>query len=138
MIEANVKWTGDRQLVATGEKSGHSIVIDMAKDKGGNDTGMRPTELLLLSVASCTAIDMLNILSKMKIELTRCEVKIAAYQREHYPKYFNKMKLQYVLSGEGLTEKKARKAVGLSMDKYCAVSQTLKDRTEFEIEIEIV
>ncbi|MBD3217542.1 MAG: hypothetical protein GF310_04640 [candidate division Zixibacteria bacterium] len=138
MINANVKWAGKRQLVATGEKSGHSIVIDMAKDKSGDDTGMRPTELLLLSVATCTAIDMLNILGKMKIQLSRCEVKIEGAQQEDLPKYFNKMKLKYILSGEGLNQKKAEKAVSLSMDKYCAVSQTLKGRTEFETEIEIV
>ena len=138
MINANVKWAGKRQLVATGEKSGHSIVVDMAKDKGGDDTGMRPIELLLLSVATCTAIDMLNILGKMKIELSRCEVKIEGTQQEDLPKYFNKMKLKYILSGEGLNQKKAEKAVSLSMDKYCAVSQTLKGRTEFETEIEIV
>ena len=138
MINANVKWAGKRQLVATGEKSGHSIVVDMAKDKGGDDTGMRPIELLLLSVATCTAIDMLNILGKMKIQLSRCEVKIEGTQQEDLPKYFNKMKLKYILSGEGLNQKKAEKAVSLSMDKYCAVSQTLKGRTEFETEIEIV
>ncbi len=138
MINANVKWAGERQLVATGEKSGHSIVVDMAKDKGGDDTGMRPIELLLLSVATCTAIDMLNILGKMKIQLSRCEVKIEGTQQEDLPKYFNKMKLKYILSGEGLNQKKAEKAVLLSMDKYCAVSQTLKGRTEFETEIEIV
>jgi putative redox protein len=138
MINANVKWAGKKQLVATGEKSGHSIVVDMAKETGGDDTGMRPTELLLLSIATCTAIDMLNILGKMKIELTRCEVKISGSQQEDYPKYFNKMKLTYILSGESLTRKKAEKAIGLSMDKYCAVSQTVKGRTEFEIEIDIV
>jgi putative redox protein len=138
MINANVKWAGKRQLVATGEKSGHSIVVDMAKDKSGDDTGMRPTELLLLSVATCTAIDMLNILGKMKIQLSRCEVKIEGSQQDDLPKYFNKMKLKYILSGEGLNQKKAEKAVSLSMDKYCAVSQTLKGRTEFETEIEIV
>jgi putative redox protein len=138
MINANVKWAGKKQLIATGEKSGHSIVVDMAKETGGDDTGMRPTELLLLSIASCTAIDMLNILGKMKIVLTRCEVKISGYQKEDYPKYFNRMKLQYFLSGDGLTRKKAERAVDLSMEKYCAVSQTVKDRTDFEIEIEIV
>ena len=138
MISANVKWTGKRQLTATGENSGHAIVLDLAKDKGGDDSGMRPTELLLLSIASCTAIDMLNILTKMKINLTRCEVKIDGNQVDDYPKYFNKMKIKYLLSGKGLTQKKAERAVSLSMDKYCSVSQTVKGRTEFETEIEIL
>ena len=138
MISGNIKWTGNRQLTATGENSGHSIVVDLAKDKGGDDSGMRPTELLLLSIASCTAIDIVSILTKMKINLTRCEIKIDGSQKDDYPKYFEKMKLRYLLSGEGLTMKKAQKAVDLSMNKYCAVSQTVKGRTEFETEIEIV
>ncbi len=138
MIKTNVKWTGNRQLVGQGLKSGHGIVIDMAKDKGGDDSGMRPTELLLMSIASCTAIDMLNILQKMRIELTRVEVHIEGGQRDDYPKYFDRMKLKYILSGKNLTEDKARKAIDLSMDKYCSVSQTVKGRTEIQTEVEIL
>jgi len=138
MINANVKWTGNRQLVGQGLKSGHAIVLDMAKDKGGEDSGMRATELLLLSIAKCTAIDVLNILQKMRIELTRLEVAIEGHQQDDYPKYFNRFKLKYTLSGERLTEDKARKAIDLSMDKYCAVSQTVKGRAEIETELEIV
>lgn len=137
MVNASVKWAGKRQFLGVGEKSGHSVVVDLAKDKG-DDTGMRPTELFLLGIASCTAVDMVNILEKMRVELTRCEVKIEGYQQDDYPKYFHTIKLKYLLSGRDLDRKKAEKALGLSMDKYCAVSQTLKGRAEFETEIEIV
>ena len=137
MINANVKWTGKKQLVGVGGVSGHAIVLDQAKDKG-DDSGMRPTEALLISVASCTAVDIVNILTKMKIALTRCEIDIEGEQAEDYPKYFHTFRVKYVLAGEGLTLKKAEKAVSLSMNKYCAVSQTLKGRAEFKTEIEII
>ena len=137
MINANLKWTGKRQLVGVGLVSGHSIVLDQARDNG-DDTGMRPTEALLISVAGCTAVDMVNILTKMKIDLTRCEIDIEGEQAEDYPKYFHTIRLKYKLSGEGLTMKKAEKAVSLSMNKYCAISQSLKGRAEFKTEIEII
>jgi putative redox protein len=138
MIKASVRWTDNRQFVGIGENSGHAIVMDMAKDKGGEDTGLRMTELLLISIAGCTAADVQNILRKMKVKLERCEVHIAGTQKESYPKYFHKFHLKYILSGDGLDQKKAEKAVSLSMDKYCSVSQTLKGRARFDIKIEIV
>jgi putative redox protein len=138
MIKASVRWAGNRQFIGIGENSGHAIVMDMAKDKGGENIGMRMTELLLVSIAGCTAADMQNILTKMKIKLDRCEVHIEGTQKESYPKYFHKFHIKYILSGQGLDMKKAEKAVSLSMDKYCAVSQTLKGRAEFDTKIEIV
>lgn len=138
MIKASVRWTDNRQFVGIGENSGHAIVMDMAKDKGGEDTGMRMTELLLISIAGCTAADVQSILTKMKVKLQRCEVHIAGTQKESCPKYFHKFHLKYILSGEGLNRKKAEKAISLSLDKYCAVSQTVEGRAEFDIKIEIV
>jgi putative redox protein len=138
MVQGNIKWTGKRQYVGVGENSGHSVILDLPKDKGGEDTGMRPTELMLLGVAGCTAVDVVNILTKMKIDLTHCEVKISGEQQDDYPKYFHTITLRYLLAGEGLDMKKAEKAVNLSMNKYCSVSQTLKGRAEFVTEIEIL
>ena len=137
MITANLKWTGKRQLVGVGGISGHSIVLDQAKDKG-DDSGMRPTEALLISIAACTAVDMVNILTKMRIDLTRVEIDIEGEQAEDYPKYFQTFRIKYKLSGEGLTMRRAEKAVSLSMNKYCAISQSLKGKAEFKTEIEII
>jgi len=137
MVKGSIKWTGNRQYVGVGENSGHAVIIDTPKGKGGDDTGMRPTEMMLLGVASCTAVDVVNILTKMKINLTKCEIQINGEQQEDYPMYFHTITLKYLLSGDGLDMKKAEKAVNLSMDKYCAVSQTLKGRAKFITEIEI-
>jgi len=138
MISARVKWTGNRQFIGVGEKSGHAVVMDMAKDKGGEETGLRPTELLLISTGGCTGIDIVGMLEKMRVKLTRCEILIKGEQAEDFPKYFHTIKIKYILSGEGLTLKKAQKAVALSMGTYCSVSQTLKGTARVETEIEIV
>jgi putative redox protein len=137
MISASIKWTGKRQYIGVGEKSGHSVVMDSPKGKG-DDTGLRATELFLLGVAGCTAVDVVDILEKMKVALDRCEIKIEGEQQDDYPKYFHTIRLKYILSGRDLDLKKAEKAVSLSMDKYCGISQTLKGRANFETEIEIV
>ncbi len=137
MVNASIKWTGRRQFLGVGEESGHSVVLDLPKGKG-DDTGFRATELFLLGLAGCTGVDMVNILEKMRVDLSRCEVKIEGEQQDDYPKYFHTIRFKYILSGRDLDLKKAEKAVNLSMDKYCAISQTLKGRANFETEIEIV
>lgn len=138
MINAEIRWAGDKRFVAVGKTSGHAIVLDSPEKSGGENLGIRPTEALLIGIAGCTAVDMVNILTKMRVELTHCEITIEGIQKEDYPKYFTNGKIVYTLSGNSLTEEKARKAVDLSMDKYCAVSQTVKGRMEIETEIRII
>jgi len=75
MVNASIKWTGKRQYIGVGEKSGHSVVVDLPKGKG-DDTGMRPTELFLLGIASCTAVDVVNILEKLSQILSYHQIKI--------------------------------------------------------------
>ena len=138
MLEAEISWAKNRRFIAVGKSSGHAIMLDTPEKSGGENLGIKPTQAFLIGIAGCTAVDMVNILSKMRIELTLCEVKIEATQKEDYPKYFDHGKIIYTLSGKDLDEKKARKAVDLSMDKYCAVSQSVKGRMEISTEIRIV
>jgi putative redox protein len=138
MLKAEINWVKNRRFVALGESSGHAIVLDTPERSGGENLGIRPTEAFLIGIAGCTAVDVVNILSKMRVELSLCEVTIEADQQEDYPKFFNYGKIIYTLSGKNLDQEKAKKAVELSMDKYCAVSQTVKDRMKIETEIKIV
>lgn len=98
-----------------------------------------PMELLLIAAAGCTAIDIVSILKKMRIEFNRLEVEISGERREDYPKVYKKLDISYHVKGKGVKLEKVKKAVELSLTKYCSASITLKKagaEVSYEIEVE--
>ena len=81
-------------------------------------------------------MDVVNILSKMRIDLKGLKIKIEAGRREDYPKAYTRMKLIYIFKGMDLPLEKLKRAVELSMEKYCSVLATLKGTVDIEYEIE--
>lgn len=120
-----------------GKLDGFDIPIDAAPSVGGRDRGPRPKGLLLTSLAACTAMDVVSILRKMKLEPESFSVETEADVTEDHPKVFKRIKITYVLKGRGLTRDKVEKAVQLSQDKYCGVSAMLKKAAPVEYEIVI-
>lgn len=92
---------------------------------GGESKNLSPMEHLLLSAAACTSIDIVLILKKMKQEVLGLKVEIEGLRREEVPSIFNKIHLHYLLKGK-IDEKKANKAVELSVEKYCSVLTMLQ------------
>lgn len=125
MVESKVKWTGGLRFEGT-SVFGHKIATDGAKAAGGGEDGYKPTELVLYAVAGCTGIDIVNILKKMRQELTGFEIGVKGFQPDEYPKPYNRIEIKYTFRGKELDEKKVAKAISLSKDKYCMVSQSLK------------
>ncbi|MRX52981.1 OsmC family peroxiredoxin [Bacillus idriensis] len=104
--------------------SGHEVKMDAAEDFGGENTGARPTELLLNAVAGCTGIDIISILQKMRLSPVSFHMEVSGTRAEDHPKRFTAIHIQYVLEGD-LPEDKVIRAIHLSKDKYCSVSQSL-------------
>ncbi len=132
--EVTVKWLESQRYVGV-DGTGHGIVISSSGSDGG--IGVRPTDLLLLSLGSCTAYDIVNILSKKRQKLTSLEVRVTGKQREEMPWDFVEFHVRYTLQGENLSEKAVREAVELSAQKYCSISATLKCNAEIKYEYEI-
>ncbi len=135
MIEAKVKWTGGLRFEG---KSifGHTIATDGARAAGGEENGYKPTELVLYAVAGCTGIDIVKILEKMRQNVTGFDIEVRGFTPDEYPKPFNRIEVKYIFHGNGLDPKKVERAIGLSKDKYCMVSQSLKSAeivSEYEI-----
>ena len=135
MIEAKVKWTGGLRFEG---KSifGHTIATDGARAAGGEENGYKPTELVLYAVAGCTGIDIVKILEKMRQHVTGIDIEVRGFTPDEYPKPFNRIEVKYIFRGNGLDLKKVERAIGLSKDKYCMVSQSLKSAeivSEYEI-----
>ncbi|MFK9093058.1 OsmC family protein [Bacillus salipaludis] len=104
--------------------SGHEFIMDAAAEVGGENTGPRPTELLLQAVAGCTGMDIISILHKMRLEPASFQMDVTGERAEEHPKRFTSIAIHYAFDGE-LPEDKVIRAIQLSKDKYCSVSHSL-------------
>lgn len=116
----------------------HIVKMDAIKANGGNDLGVSPKKLLLSSVAGCTGIDVVSILSKMKVEYTEFFIEVEANLTEEHPKVYDKMHLVFVFKGKNLSYDKIEKAVNLSQNKYCGVSEMFKKFLDLSYEIKLI
>ena len=105
----------------TSHQDKHSIEID-----GSVEHGMSPKALLLSGLAGCSGIDVVDILTKMKIKFTDFTVDVEADQTTEHPRVFKDIHIAYKMKADKNDEEKIRKAIDLSLDKYCGVSAMLK------------
>jgi len=131
----NMNWKGDMAFET--EMSGHKVVVDAAPEVGGKDLGPRPKELMLVSLAGCTGMDVVSILKKMRVELTGFNVRVEANMTEDHPKHYDGIKIVYEFSGENLDKAKLKKAIDLSMERYCGVSVVYRKAMPVDYEIVI-
>ena len=103
----------------------HTINIDTTIKGGGADTGFNPKALLLSALAGCTGMDVVSILNKMRVKFSNLEIEVNADQTDDEPKVFKDFNIIYRLKTDPSNKDKIRKAVDLSMDKYCGVSAML-------------
>ncbi|SHG27920.1 OsmC family protein [Ornithinibacillus halophilus] len=122
-MELTVKWN-EKMAFSGMTPSGHELKMDAAESVGGENTGARPTELLMNAVAGCTGIDIISILNKMRLEPTSFQMDVKGERAEDHPKKFTGVHIHYALEGE-LQEDKVVRAIQLSKDKYCSVSHSL-------------
>jgi len=136
-MDAKVKWNGKMAFSGMAD-SGHEVLMDANAAVGGEDGGSRPTELVLIGLGGCTAMDVVSILSKMKQDVTDFEIKLHADKTDTHPKIFKDIVLEYVLTGHNLDHDAVEKAVMLSKEKYCSVQAMLRKTTDIEIKITIL
>ncbi len=120
-MEARVRWIENAAFMAEAG-SGHAMVVDGSESIGGRNLGPRPMELMLMSVGSCSAVDIVQILKKARQPVTGCEVKVSGKRAETDPKVFTAIHLHFIVSGAGLSENHVKRAVQLSAEKYCSAS----------------
>ena len=84
-----------------------------------------PIELLLLAAASCTAADVVSIMAKQRVPLASLDVTVGGRRRDEEPRRFMTLHFRFTLSGAGVGEAQARRAIDLSLQKYCSVVASL-------------
>jgi putative redox protein len=135
MAEATVTWLQDQIFVGT-DSTKHSIVLSSHEPEGS--VGMKPSDLVLLSLAACTAVDIVNIFEKMRTPLDALEIHINGEQDPEPPWKYSKIQLSYRITGDGITEQAAKRAIELSDEKYCSISASLRGHVEIISDFEIL
>jgi putative redox protein len=130
-VNATVRLAGGMKFTAKAD-SGHEISMDGPEEHGGSDSAPRPMELILMGLGGCTAMDAISILRKKKQDITGLEINLKGARAESHPMRYENVELEFVVRGRRVDEKAAKRAIELSMDKYCSVKFTLERETEIK------
>jgi putative redox protein len=132
--KATVKNAGDEFLIAT-TPGNYSLTIDTKSDRKSAPT---PVELLLVSVAACTAVDVVSIMEKKRQQVTDYRVEITGERRDEHPRAFTKMQIHHIVYGHDVSEQALARAIELSDTKYCSVAATVRPTVEITTSFEII
>ena len=134
IYKASVKYAGDEFFIGT-TPGNHSLIIDT---KGDRKSAPTPLEMLLVSVAACTAVDVVSILEKKRQIVTDYKVEITGERRDEFPRSFTKMHIHHIVYGRAVSEKATADAIELSDTKYCSVAATVRPTVEITTSFEII
>jgi putative redox protein len=115
--------------------SNHWITMDGPENFGGSDAGIRPKELLLLSLGGCTASDVAVILNKKKIKLDNFEMNISADIQETHPQVYTKIHLEYVFYGKTFLKMLLKELLNFHKKLTAVLRQCCKKRLKLPIRI---
>jgi len=115
--------------------SGHTVRIDAGEESGGSGAGLRPKALMLSGLAGCSGLDVASLIKKMKLEVDDFKIETIANLTDEHPKYYDSVVVEYHFTGANLNEDKLKKAVDLSVDKYCGVMEMFRKFAKLDIQI---
>ncbi|MFO7616539.1 MAG: OsmC family protein [Bacteroidales bacterium] len=133
--EISVIWKGNMAFEAQVE--GFSVMMDAVPGVGGENLGPTPKPLLMASLGGCTGMDVISLAKKMRQEVETMEIRLIGTLTEEHPKHYTAIHLVYRFTGKDLDNEKLRKAIDISQEKYCGVSETLKKTVAITYEVEI-
>jgi len=116
-----MRWLKQLQFEGRG-KGGErpTILVD-----GDTKVATSPVELLLLAAATCTASDVVIILQKQRVQLEALDIDVQGTRRDDEPRRFTAIAFHFRVRGEGADDVKVRRAIDLSIEKYCSVIASL-------------
>ena len=132
MGSATIEWIAGKRFMGV-DSTHHSVVLS-TPDEG---VGMKPSELLLVALGSCTAVDVVDIMAKKRQPLSSLNIQVSGEQDANPPWPYRKIHIRYIVSGKNIVEKDLAKAIELSDEKYCSVAATLKGIAEITSSYEI-
>lgn len=123
MSEVTVTWVEKQQYVGT-DSVKHAIVMSAQNDE--NKTGAKPSDLLLLALGGCAGVDLIEILQKQRQKVIGLQMHIAGEQNADPPWAYNRIHMEIVVRGAGLSAAAVERAIDLAVNKYCSVAATIR------------
>lgn len=114
------------EMAFTSSFDGHEVELNGASGPDGKRLGYSPKALLLSGLAGCSGIDVVEMLQKMRVPFTKLEIVAEAEQTEEHPRVFEDIEIEYRIDASPEYEDKVKRAVDLSIEKYCGVAAMLK------------
>lgn len=136
-MQATVSMDHGMTFIGTAD-TGFSVQMDSSSAVGGDDSGFRPMELLLVGLGGCTAMDVISILRKKRQDVTAFEVKLSAKQNQDHPHVFTHINVHYVVRGRNVDAKAVARAIELSETKYCPAQAMLDEVAAIDHSYEII
>ena len=130
----SAEWKGG-MMFESDNTSGKTFMMDDKIEGVDERFGLSPKALMLSSLAGCTGLDVVSVLEKMKVKDYEFKMDVEGELTQEHPKYFHKVKVDYHFYGQDLNEKKIKKAVDLSAEKYCGVMEMFRHFAEVKIKI---
>jgi len=132
--KVTTEWKGGMTFESD-DPGGKTVVMDTEVEGSNERFGISPKAAMLSALASCSGLDVVSVLEKMKVTDYDFKMDVEGELTQEHPKYFHKVKLDYHFTGTDLNQKKIKKAVDLSVEKYCGVMEMFRQFAEVTIEI---
>jgi len=132
-MKTSTKWKHDGVFESHQDGSGKSITIDTNRKEGPG-----PKSLLLSGLAGCSGIDVVDILKKMRVTFSDLSIDVEADLTKEDPKVFKDIFISYAIKTDPANEDKVKKAIDLSLDKYCGVSAMLKKNSAIHYKLQLL
>ena len=135
-MKSKITWIADKTFTGQTE-SGHSIVIGTAE----GDTpkpGPSAMELVLMGAGSCSAWDVVEILKKGRQDIRDVIVELDADRAPEPPKIFTRIHLHFIVKGRGLSQDRVKRAIDLSVEKYCSATRMLEKTATVTHDFEVI
>ena len=137
MMDAKVTWQQGLTFTGTAD-SGFSVPLGADSAVGGADDGFRPLELMAVSLAGCTAMDVISILRKKRQDVTAFEVRVHAELAQKHSHVFTHVKIEYLVNGHHVDPAAVERAMELSKTTYCPAQAMLARAVEIELSYQII
>jgi putative redox protein len=136
IMQAKVNWQEALSFEGTAD-SGFKIRLDAKQEVGGEGKGVIPMELMAISLAGCTAMDVISILKKKRQDVTDFEVGVNADRAEEHPKVFTHAVIHYLVTGHDVNEQAVLRAIELTAERYCPAQAMLGQVFPIELSYQI-
>lgn len=125
-------WKGGMQFESD-NPSGKTVIIDTSVEGTDERFGLSPKAMMLSSLAGCSGLDIVSILNKMKVKDYEFKMVIEGELTDEHPKYYHTVTVNYHFYGNDLKESKFKKAIDLSVEKYCGVMEMFRSFAKINI-----